>query len=202
MSRRIDAILEFWFGDALNSPKALARQAPRWFTADESFDQLVRDRFNDDVAAAMQGELDAWPSTANGRLALVILLDQFTRNIHRGAPAAFAGDEQALRLCMDGIVRGHDVELHPVACGFLYMPMQHSEDIAVQERSVEHYASLLQRTPPAYRKSIEMNLDFARQHRDLIRRFGRFPHRNEVLGRAATPEEKEYLEGGGERFGQ
>lgn len=161
----------------------------RWFKSDPAFDETLRSRFLDLYEAAVRGELDDWPETAEGALALVLVLDQFPRNMFRNTPRAFAADDLALAAADRAIAAGHDGGVPETLRSFFYMPFMHSERLADQERCV----ALMQAHGGAD------NIKYADIHRDVIRRFGRFPHRNEILGRTSEPEEIAYLEGGGFR---
>ena len=141
-----------------------------------------------------------WTASARGALAVVILLDQFSRNMFRGTPRAFAQDPLALAICNSAVDTGMDEELSPLERSFLYLPMEHSEDLAVQERSVRCFGALLERCAAADRDLFAEFLDYAEQHRRIVARFGRFPHRNAVLGRPSTPEELRFLEAPGSSF--
>jgi len=195
-------VLEFWFRDAMSSPEALERRDAVWFQADPAFDRECATRFASPLESAARGALDGWAGTPHGRLALVILLDQVPRNIHRGSRAAFAHDAQAAAHCVAGIESGQDRSLHPVERVFLYMPLQHAEDLDLQRRSVERFESLAAEVDDAWRGRFAENAHYARLHRDIVERFGRFPHRNRVLGRESTEEELRYLADGGPTFGQ
>jgi uncharacterized protein (DUF924 family) len=157
-----------------------------WFAKDDAFDRRFRERFLPLHDAAARGELDGWNATPEGALALMILLDQFPRNAFRGTPRMYATDALALRLADAAIAAGHDRFVAPDLQAFFYLPFGHSESLADQDRAVELCARLQGR-----------NFEQALHHREIVRRFGRFPHRNAILGRPATPEEQEYLEGGG-----
>ena len=172
-----EEILREWFGD----PK-------RWWRPDPDFDDTLRETYGDDVEAALRGERDAWASTPRGALALVILLDQMTRNIHRGTPRMYAGDEKAVATCLSLVERGEDGALSADERYFLYMPLMHSEDRALQERSLEKF------------RDLGKGVDYAQRHADIVFRFGRFPHRNALLGRESTPEELEFLKQPGSSF--
>jgi uncharacterized protein (DUF924 family) len=183
-----EQILAFWFGEIPGNER------PEWFRKDDSFDARIRERFGPAVEAALDGAYGDWDLTARGSLARVLLLDQFTRNAFRDTPRAFAGDPQALATAQNAIARGLDGELLPLERWFLYMPFQHSEDRSVQKQSIEVFSRLAAETglaPP---------LDWARRHAAIIERFGRFPHRNAILGRVPTPEEEAFLRTPGSRF--
>jgi uncharacterized protein (DUF924 family) len=158
-----------------------------WFSVNPAFDAEVLSRFAEPVERAKSGRLDHWADDPEGALALVILLDQMTRNIYRDSPEMFAADSKALEVARRAIGRGFDMDLPKDKRRWLYMPFMHSEDLADQERSVELFA----------RSEISESLPFAVDHADIIRRFGRFPHRNAILGRETTPEEEAFLAGGG-----
>lgn len=199
MSRR-DEILDFWFGGL--EPDGFPREdrARFWFGGARDVDEIIRTRFAGDVDLAASGGLDAWGETARGRLALVLLLDQFPRNLFRGTARAFAYDARAVQQARAGHRAGQDRELAPVERAFFYLPFEHAEDLALQRRAVEAYENLVREHPSAVSR-LQGFLDYAIQHRDIIERFGRFPHRNAILGRASTPEESAFLETA-ERFGQ
>jgi uncharacterized protein (DUF924 family) len=165
-----------------------------WFRKDDAFDHAIRQRFGDTIAAGLAGAFGEWCTTPRGSLARVVLLDQFTRNAFRGTPDAFAGDAAALATTEDAIERGFDQELEARERWFLYMPFEHSEALPVQERGVALFAALAAET------GLTDFLPYPERHRDIVRRFGRFPHRNEILGRASTPEEIAFLQQPGSRF--
>jgi len=197
-----EEVLDFWFaGAACDAVQAAARKR-LWFEASAEFDDAVRRRFLTTVEAAAVGRLDGWLERAHSTLALVLILDQFPRNIWRGKAEAFAHDSPALRAARHGVEAGYLAALSPVETAFLIMPYQHSESLVHQRESVRLYEQLLRAAPPEWHPLLEENLSFARQHLALIERFGRFPHRNRVLGRTSTPEEERYLATGGATFGQ
>jgi uncharacterized protein (DUF924 family) len=185
-------ILDFWLGLPGSPERGAERDA--WFRKDAAFDNVIRQRFGDAINAAVAGGYGEWCSTAGGALARVLLLDQFTRNIFRDTPRAFAGDARALATAEDAVGRGFDRELEPYGRWFLYMPFEHAEDVAAQRRSLKLFGALGE----------EMNdaspLLWAQKHADVIFRFGRFPHRNAILGRVSTPEEVAFLAQQGSRF--
>jgi uncharacterized protein (DUF924 family) len=182
------AVLDFWFG----RPRGPSRA--EWFRKDAAFDEEVRARFGGLHAAAARRELEAWRLSPEPMLALVIVLDQFSRNLHRDDARAFAQDAHALECAREAVGRGDDLALLPVGRQFLYLPLEHSEDLADQEACVE-----LMRSLEAFEETRGLT-EWAVRHRDVIRRFGRFPHRNAALGRASTPEEVEFLRQPGSRF--
>lgn len=168
----------------------------RWFRPSPEVDAEIGARFGDEIERALAGELDAWAQQPRGRLALVILLDQFTRNLGRGTSDAFRGDARALALAGEAVARGVDRSLQPSERSFLYMPFMHAEDAAAQERCVEVFSKLVEEAPAS--AHIRKNLEVAIEHKRVIDRFGRFPHRNDALGRSCSREEERYLaEGGG-----
>jgi len=159
----------------------------RWFTKDEAFDKTIKERFFDTYEAAAAGKLSGWEHSAEGTLALLILLDQFPRNMFRGDARAFATDPLARAVTAGGIIRGFDAQVHADMRAFFYLPFEHSEDLADQERGLALYKA----------SGDADGLKWAEIHADIIRRFGRFPHRNAVLGRATTANEQAFLDGGG-----
>jgi uncharacterized protein (DUF924 family) len=177
-------VLDFWFVEA---------GAARWFAADAALDAQIRARFGEAVEAAANGRLDDWMATPAGWLALLILLDQFPRNLYRNDPRAWAADARAQRVTLSGLARGDDRQLPAVQRVFAYLPLEHAEDKALQQRSVELFEALCAEVPTEQRKQFEEFLDYARRHHEVIVRFGRFPHRNAALGRPSTPEETFYL---------
>ena len=179
-------VLEFWFGAPGSAEHGSLRKC--WFEKDPAFDADIRRRFLVLVDEAAAGRLDDWADRPEGLLALIVLLDQFPRNLFRDAPRAFATDAQALALAQQALAQGVDALLMPVARAFIYLPFEHSEDLAMQDRAVALFSALAQ-----HGEAFASYLDYAERHRDVIRRFGRFPHRNAILGRASTPEEIAFL---------
>jgi uncharacterized protein (DUF924 family) len=190
---RIDAILSFWFKEHELSAPQIDRRMDIWFGEDPVFDHEIEREFSSDVDKASQGELDHWAHDSHGRLALIILLDQFRRNIHRNSPDAFAKDRAALKLCVEGAMENIDQGLSPIQRVFFYMPLQHAESRKVQAKSVELFGRLAEAVSPTLRETFMTVAQFAELHRDIVERFGRFPHRNELLNRENTAEENEYL---------
>lgn len=166
----------------------------------EATDKEIRNRFLSYVVAAGAGELDEWRESASGRLALILLLDQFTRNIYRDTPEAFARDERARELCVSGLAEGADQALRPIERVFFYLPLEHSEDIEDQDRCVALFQQLAEDVPAHWKPAFDGFIDFAIRHQAIIQQFGRFPHRNAILGRESTPEETGFLAGPGSSF--
>ncbi|MCM5569867.1 DUF924 domain-containing protein [Burkholderiaceae bacterium FT117] len=178
---RSEDVLRFWFEEL--TPK-------QWWSKDEALDALIAARYSGLLASASRCELYEWRATPRGRLAEVIVLDQFPRQIHRDTPLAFACDPLALALAQEAVARGDDGALTPVERVFLYLPYMHSESAAIQKVSVELYRN----------NGLADNLDFALRHQAIVDRFGRYPHRNEILGRESTLEEIAFLKEPGSRF--
>ena len=190
---RIAQVLEFWLGAAQpTDASALTRQS-MWFTKSDALDAEIRSRFGAWVEAARAGRLDGWAETAYGRLALIVLLDQFSRNAWRGQPEGFAGDAQALALALEALENGHWEAVPPLAQFFLAMPVEHAEDPTMQARSVALFTQLAAQATPATQPVLRSALEFAHKHQKVIARFGRFPHRNAALGRDSTAEEKAFV---------
>lgn len=194
-------LLEFWFGDPSDQANLEGRNK-LWFSSTRAQDRELRERFGALHVRAAAGELGAWMDGPRTALALIVLLDQLTRNLYRGAAAAFANDARALMCSRQCIERGFDSALYLAERTFLYMPFQHSEDPAVQRRSVELFEALAQTGSAPFDSFAENVHKHAVLHCEIVERFGRFPHRNALLGRPSTKSEKEYLEQGGRRFGQ
>jgi uncharacterized protein (DUF924 family) len=184
-------ILEFWFSDH-------ARE--RWFRKDAAFDDEIRARFAADVVAAAAGEHVAWQTSGDGALALSILLDQFPRNLYRGSAQAFAADDRAREVANHVIANQLDETVALERRMFFYLPFEHSESLADQERAVELFTRWAAAHPEAKRAQADEIASYAVRHRDVIQRFGRFPHRNAVVGRASTAEEVEFLTQPGSSF--
>jgi uncharacterized protein (DUF924 family) len=191
MRENVDDIHAFWFGELDESGMCSADRHALWFTSSPQNDAHCRDRFGLQVRQAIDGSLDSWAEHNNGLVALIILLDQFTRNIYRNTPQAFAGDGKALTLAQHTIASGHHQRLPAIHQVFLYMPLEHTEDAEVQDECVTLFEQLAAVTGSA---RIANFTRYAVAHRDVIAQFGRFPHRNAILGRESTPPELAYLE--------
>ena len=177
----IDQILKFWFEDSTET---------QWFEKDPEFDRQIENRFSQLVEAAAEGKLDNWLETPRGTLAYILLLDQFTRNIHRGSGKAFAADAKARAAAAIALEKSYDQGFSDKEKTFLYMPFEHSETLEDQERSVTLFTAL----------GDDRLTDYAIRHRDIIARFGRFPHRNDILGRKSTEAEQTFLKQPGSSF--
>jgi uncharacterized protein (DUF924 family) len=184
-------VIDFWFG-APGSPE-FGKPRELWFRKSEETDATIRERFGADVEAALAGRRNDWARTPRETVALVLLLDQFTRNIFRDTPRAFAGDAQALRLVRGMVERGEDRTLAPIERWFIYLPFEHSESLPMQQEALRLFGQLASEGHPDA-------LVWAQKHHDVIARFGRFPHRNQILGRVSTPEELSFLQQPGSRF--
>lgn len=182
---RAQAVLDFWFGTPGSPEHGTSREI--WFKKDDAFDQSIIEHFMGDYESAAAGSYDNWTESAEGALALIILLDQFPRNMFRGDPRTFATDEKALEIAEIMVDRDDDTAVDNHQRFFVYLPFEHSEDIAMQERCLELTAAMPQG------KAENSPYHWAKKHYDVIAKYGRFPHRNAVLGRKNTPEEEEYL---------
>src|ERR687889_353414 len=190
-----EGVLSYWFPEGINDAdlETLRREGKRWMQGGLEVDREITERFGDVLEQARRGELDHWAETPRGRLALIIVLDQFSRNVYRGSALSYAQDEKALELAVEGIDAEMDRELSPMERIFFWMPIGHSEDLALQERSVRNQEEGAVNAPPHLRAMAEFGISQAKAARDVIARFGRHTHRNVILGRTSTPEELEYL---------
>jgi uncharacterized protein (DUF924 family) len=199
---RAQEVLDFWFGPDPLSTEHLSQRLRLWFGAEDPpevlalRDEFITTRFGDLVEMAARGELDGWQGSPRRLLALLLLLDQFPRHIHRGKSRAFAQDARAMALSLDGLQTGADATLSLAERMFFYLPLQHCESRAVQEESIAAYRRLAADAPEEHRDLFDGCLRFAEQHRQIIERFGRFPHRNAALGRRSTTDELNYLHTG------
>ncbi len=194
-----EEILSYWFPPGYDADaETYRRQVMRWFQGGDEVNREITERFAPILEQARRGELGWWAETPRGRLALIIVLDQFSRSVYGGTPLAYAQDPTALRLAMGGIEIGMDRELEVGEMLFFVLPLGHTEDAGLPKRSewlVRYIEEMVDLAPPHLRAMYEFSAGQSRAHRDVIARFGRHPHRNEVLGRASTPEELEYLSG-------
>ena len=199
---RIDKTLSFWFKERELTAPQIDGRMDTWFGEDKLFDQVIASEFANDVEDASNGNLDHWARQPNGLLALILLLDQFRRNIHRNSPDAYAKDKVALKLCVEGVMAKKDSGLSPIQRAFFYMPLQHAESRKVQKKSAEIYSRLSKAVSPTLRETFDTIAQFAELHADIVEQFGRFPHRNKMLNRSNTPQEDEYLAGDNPGLGQ
>jgi uncharacterized protein (DUF924 family) len=188
-----DAILQFWFEQPATDLAQLRGKLRRWFMGGQELDTQIRERFGDTIEDALAGKLDHWASDTRGRLALIIILDQFTRGVFRDTPRAYAGDAAAQRLALEAFDRSLDEQLSTEEQNFLIMPLAHSENVHHQERGAQLMARMVDSAPAELRPVFSMGTEQTNKYLGIIRRFGRFPHRNAILGRASTPEEVEFL---------
>ena len=197
-----EAVLEFWFGASSRDPAAAHARRTFWYQPSAVVDQEITARFSGTLARAAGGTLQSWRYSPRGALALIVVLDQFSRNIHRATADAFAQDASALSLALAGVEQGQDRQLQEVERSFFYLPFQHAEHPLWQERSLDLYQRLIEEARPPFVPFAEYCYGFAREHAAVIARFGRFPHRNQVLQRVSTPQEEAYLRTGGKTYGQ
>jgi uncharacterized protein (DUF924 family) len=191
MNAQAQAILDFWFGGELPRKE--------WFQKSEAFDQDIAQRFGAQIGLALEGGLHAWDAEGpQAALARILVLDQFCRNVYRDTPLAFAGDHQALSAALDMLDAGEDQKLAPFQRAFVYLPLEHAEDLAMQQQAVTLFTRLAEAQPD--NQGLAGMLDYAKRHRDVIERFGRFPHRNAILQRASTAAELEFLKQPGSKF--
>ena len=199
----IEQVLQFWFGQSINNATA-SIQAHLWWRKRPEVDQQIREEFADGLRDLIQGEYREWLQTARGRLAAIIVLDQFSRNMYRDKPQAFAQDDLALKWCLEGLEGKVDLQLEPIERVFFYLPLEHSEDPQMQDLACRQFADLLDQVSATETASSDNTYQdfyqFAERHRDVIQQFGRFPHRNGILGRPSTKAEQQYLDTPGSGF--
>ena len=193
-------VLDFWFGDRPVPAEQYRQRALTWFGSSQDFDYDIERRFGKLVSAARKGAFDAWAKEPEDCLALILILDQFPRNLYRGQAAAFASDDKALALAGNLYTSCAIEQLGYVERGFALMPYQHAEDLNAQKEGVSAYQQQADAAPEEWQKIMRGYQDFAQQHLNIIEQFGRFPHRNKALGRENTPEEDAYLNAGGKTF--
>jgi uncharacterized protein (DUF924 family) len=195
-----EPVLDFWFGNLNEKGVADEAHTKRWFMKDPAFDAGIVERFGPLHEAVATGRCNEWLDSTRGQLAFVIVLDQFSRNMFRGDPRSFASDPRALEIALRAIDAGDDKKLRRDERLFLYTPLIHSEDRATQDRGVALFTAFRDEQPAAEQAPLSNNLRYAIMHRDIVHRFGRFPHRNAILGRESTPEEIEFLKGENSSF--
>jgi|WetSurMetagenome_2_1015567.scaffolds.fasta_scaffold01622_4 uncharacterized protein (DUF924 family) len=200
MTVQPEGVLAFWLGPSGSAAEIAGRQRKLWFGKSAADDQKVTERFSATLLAAAAGRLDHWADTSRGRLALIIVLDQFPHHIHRDQPQAFATDSKALAQSLSALAGGEDRQLAAIERVFMYLPLEHAESNEMQDLSVSLFENLAHEAPADERALFDDFLNYARQHREVVARFGRFPHRNEILGRPSTAGELEFLKQPGSRF--
>ena len=195
-----DTLHAFWFGTSPQDAEVIASQSALWWQKQPAVDTEIRKRFAPLVERAATGELDSWLGELRGRLALILLTDQFPRNIWREQAAAFAFDVLALRWAKEALALGLDTRARAIERVFLYLPLEHSENLADQQHAVRLFEALAASVSTELRPAFDGFLDYARRHLEIIERFGRFPHRNAALGRETTAAEADFLRQPGSRF--
>lgn len=194
------AIRDFWFGSEEDDLLVARQQSALWWSKDEEKDLEIKQRFESTLLACMSKEIGAWSEQPEGLLALILLVDQFPRNMFRGTPRSFAFDALARQWCLMGLSLNRFDSLRPIERAFCYLPLEHSECLEDQHQSVGLYQQLLEAVPKEQRQPFAFNLEFAKRHCEIVERFGRFPHRNEILERDSTPEEIAFLQQPGSSF--
>ena len=200
MPEDINRVLDFWFGDDNQINRIVAQQSKLWWGKNRELDNKIITDFGVLYESAISAELNEWQNSARGQLALIILLDQFSRVIHRDTALAFSQDKNALAIALDGIGKDIDKSLSLIERVFYYMPLEHSEDIDIQENSVRLFKQLLFEAPDQFSSEFENYLNFAIQHKNIIERFHRFPHRNKILERFSSADELAFLAEPGSAF--
>ena len=200
-AQEYEQVLKFWFG-VQEDGFPIENKSQLWFSGSAEADRIIQSRFGSYIEKALAGNMESWKSTPRGQLALIILLDQFTRSIYRKTPQAFSGDSLAREIAHENIKKGWNKDLSFSERTFIYMPFMHSEELADQELCIELFNELKNEVPDNRKEQIKNSIYFAKDHRDIIARFGRFPHRNKTLRRESTPAERAYLEDGANSYGQ
>ncbi len=201
MNTEIEKIHNYWFG-TVEDGTTLEKRNRLWFGGEKSTDDYIRTHFESQVLKAKQGSLDAWKETPRGSLCLIILLDQFPLNMYRKSARAYEFENAGIEVCLSGIKKGQHEQLSFIEKTFFYLPLEHSENTDHQDKSVKMFTELWKYAPSHLKEHGKTVLRYAEKHRDIVQKFGRFPHRNEVLGRTSSPEEIEFLEDASNRFGQ
>ena len=195
-------VIDYWVGEIQHDPSTIKDRSKLWYGSSSQTDKQISDRFGKTLTLAEQSILQHWLDSAEGHLALVILLDQFTRNINRGSSDAWRNDAMALDIATSCIDRNDHLSLPYFGRVFLYHPFHHSESVVAQKRAVYLFDELHDGAPPEWQASLKGFAEFSRGHREIVRRFGRFPHRNKALGRRSSPEEVQYLAKNSKNYGQ
>ncbi len=194
-------IHRFWFQDCLTSPQELGNRKADWFGGSKSFDDTIRRAYSDLPDRALNNEFDHWQSDPLLATSLILILDQFPRNMYRGTARSFSYDDKARLAAQTAVDLGIDDKVHPLEATFIYLPFEHSEDPRDQVTSVGLFKRLAHNAPTELKEHLESAVEYARKHQDIVAKFGRFPHRNQALGRSTTAVEQAYLDSGGETFG-
>ena len=195
-------VIDYWLGDAETDPSAARDRSKLWYGSSTEIDNQIRQKFGAALALAERGQLQQWQESPSGQLALVILLDQFSRNLYRGSKDAWQNDVRALELASSCVENNDHLNLSNIARVFLYHPYHHAESSITQEKAVLLLDELYENASPEWRPSLKRFAEFTRSHSEIVRRFGRFPHRNKLLGRLSTAEEDEYLKENSSTYGQ
>ena len=193
-------VLTYWFGNCTGNLDVINEKSGLWWKKDESLDNDIKHRFGPDLHRLKNGELTAWGSSTQAQLAMIILADQFSRNIYRNTPESFAVDPLVVSMTIEGMDTGKDLKLRLVERIFFYMPLMHAESIELQDKSVDKFTDCMNESTETEKKSFHNNLEYAIKHREIVERFGRFPHRNKILDRESTLEEIEFLKQPGSSF--
>ncbi len=193
-------VIRYWFGTDPDDARVAKEHAALWWSKDQRIDDEIRRKFKPLVLAAGSNALNDWKATVYGKLALILLTDQFPRNIFRGKPEAFRFDDIALDVSLQGLAAGEDKLLRPIHRAFFYLPLEHSENLEHQHRCVKLFQELFHEVPDHQKPIFEGFLEYALRHYAIIERFGRFPHRNAILGRESTPQEVRFLQQPGSSF--
>lgn len=201
-SSTINEIVTFWLGPALDSPQHASERRDWWYKGGKPVDDEIRARFGTLVVQACDGGLDDWPNTTDGAFAMILLLDQFTRNLYRGTPDAYLGDARAFEIVKQTIAAQLDQTLHPVARIWLYHPFHHAESAVIQDQGLALLNDVFTAAPDTWRPYVERSIKGWTRHRNIVAQFNRFPHRNPVLGRTSTNEELAFMNEDGDTFGQ
>lgn len=200
MTETAESIREFWFGTNTDDAEVATQKSKLWWAKNDTTDTEIRSRFQTSTLAAASGALDKWSLTPYGTLALILLTDQFPRNMYRARPECFSFDPIALHWALHALAHGFDALLRPIERVFIYLPLEHAESMTLQHRSVSLYEKLLNDAPAEQESTFSGFVNFATRHRDVIARFGRFPHRNAILARSSTEEEAAFLKTPGSGF--
>ena len=188
-------LLRFWFTEEPDDPVKAGERFKLWFNATAEFDQRITGEFSSTLEQAITGDLDHWTITARGSLALIVLFDQITRTIYRGEARAYGYDHRALAIAENSIAKGFDLEVEFIERLMFYLPFEHGEDIELQNKCADYFQVLDDIAAPGFKNITESCLKSGKEHREVIKRFGRFPHRNKILGRPSTPEESAWASG-------